>query len=55
MAQAIINAFNEGVGGRKNPQAGQGKKRSRSGKRKRKAPSTLPGSKSGRRPSTKQK
>lgn len=44
MAQAIINAFNEGMGGRKNPGAGQGKKKRPNGKRKKKASSTLPGS-----------
>ena len=43
MAQAIISAFNEGMGGRKNPGAGQ-RKKSRNGKRKKKASSTLPGS-----------
>lgn len=44
LAQVIIDAFNEGLGGRKNPPAGQSKK-PHSGKRKRKKkPSTLPGS-----------
>ena len=38
-----ISAFNEGMGGRKNPGAGQ-RKKSRNGKRKKKASSTLPGS-----------
>lgn len=35
MAQSIIDAFNEGMGGRKNQTAGQGKK-GRSGKRRKK-------------------
>lgn len=43
MAQAIVDAFNEGMGGRKNQKAGQGKKKHRGGK-KRKPTSTLPGS-----------
>lgn len=43
LVQAIITAFNEGMGGRKNQKAGQGKKKHRGGK-KRKPTSTLPGS-----------
>lgn len=45
LVQQIINAFNDGIGGQKNLQAGQRKKKPRSGKRKRKkTSSTLPGS-----------
>lgn len=44
MAQAIIDAFNDGMGGRKNRPAGQGKKKRRSGKKTRRPTSTLPGS-----------
>ena len=43
LAQAIIYAFEEGMGGRKNREAGR-RKKNRSGRRKKKAVSTLPGS-----------
>lgn len=44
MGQIIIDAFNDGMSGRKNLIAGQSKKKPRNGKRRKKKPSTLPGS-----------